>query len=174
MLLCLQLSLFLSLFCFTVLFGSAHVFWCIILHHNNNPFFQGCPLLLIKSELFMASLIFMVQKWIIPSNINNHNTIEGHNFFCHSLKNIAYFCLIVKFYSKAVLVMTDIILTWAASFISICIWDISSITLQQLHLTQLVCKNHHLRKIVDSICCHHWKQIWQLLQCHKMLVFFLM
>ena len=109
---------------------------------------------------------------IISSNINNRNINKTYRLLCHKTTTVVYFWLKSKIYSKKVPLMTDNTLTGSPSFISIYAFrDINSIILQHLYLIQLIYTNIHLRKPVDSICCHYWKQIKQWSLCRAILVF---
>ena len=81
-------------------------------------------------------------------------------FFFHIVTAITYFWLKSKTYPGKVPVMKKSILKQSISFISIYVfWEINSIMPQYLYLTQLICTNIHLRRVVVSICCLHGKQI---------------
>ena len=61
-----------------------------------------------------------------------------------------------KIFPEKVPAMKNDALTSAINFISTYpFWDINTIILQHLHLTQLICTNIDQGKLVDSICCHH-------------------
>ena len=78
------------------------------------------------------------------------------DFYIVSWQLSDIFWLKSNIYPERVPVMTNNTLTQDVSFIKIfTFWDINSIILQNLYLSQLICTNNHLRKSVDSICCYY-------------------
>lgn len=75
---------------------------------------------------------------IISSNYNNCNIIEAHGFLCHTMTTATYLWLESKIYFEKVLVVVNITLTPAATFVFIyVIRYINSVMFQHLYLTQL-------------------------------------
>ena len=78
------------------------------------------------------------------------------DFYIVSWQLSDIFWLKSNLYPEREPVMTNNTLTQDVSFIKIfTFWDINSIILQNLYLSQLICTNNHLRKSVDSICCYY-------------------
>ena len=113
---------------------------------------------LIFFILFTPHFYFCPKKWIInrffqQEQLQHHET---HRFLCHIMTTVSYFWLKSKIYPEKVSEMKNNTFVQAISFINICVFrDI----IQHFYLTQLICINNHLRKLVDSICCRHWEQI---------------
>ena len=138
-----------------LLFFCSLMFLSALFRHVSVSISCVFSFLIFNKPYFVAFFILLI--------ILNCNIIETHRFLCHIMTIVAYFWLKLKSYPEKVTLLADYIFMWILNFINIyAFWDINSIILQHLYLTQLIRTNIHLRKHVDSISSLHWKPIEQL------------